>query len=520
MEAEEQQPRCHVKNDPTGLSAELWLTPESVDTSSETCCRGEHKEEKKSCSGSDNDGDWMSISETDPENGRGAIKSPVPSFEDGSKYTNFHDESCAEMARAVFPEESSSTSVPNDPNINDASKQFSVASSASGRSGSASESSCSSQRSEGIAQQKESFSIRVQMQFLHCHSRLSKVSAKTKAILFLLAASLLLMCVLSIAITLHQKRESIFGRHHPQLRPPCNSTLVGMPIRDDFMDHDKTLLPTMAPTTSAVGTIMERLDAILHDDTEFDPHFIQRSSPQYQAIVWMASELNLEDIDSNQQFLQLYVLATCYFAWDGKEWNVQSDEDDVFNSKWLTVVSVCDWMGVGCRNDTIVTSLSLPQRDLWGTIVSELGLLQSLRVLDLSNNQLRGSIPSELGRLAALQSLNLSNNQYLSGSFPLELTTLSSLESVLVQGNPDLSSGMRNFMPCDHTPPTLVADCGVPDNGVDENVPPKQAQILCPCCTECCHYTDPATNLKGGLVCLEHEPYIDQKSLAKSLEIP
>ncbi|CAM9490436.1 unnamed protein product [Ectocarpus sp. 12 AP-2014] len=69
-----------------------------------------------------------------------------------------------------------------------------------------------------------------------------------------------------------------------------------------------------------------------------------------------------------------------------------------------------------------------------GAIPAQLGALNKLTWLNLSNNHLSGSILKELGSLTKLTSLNLGNNK-LSGPIPKELGSLLNLEKLWLAGN-------------------------------------------------------------------------------------
>ena len=100
---------------------------------------------------------------------------------------------------------------------------------------------------------------------------------------------------------------------------------------------------------------------------------------------------------------------------------------------WDTGVRINDWVGVRGAAGR-VTSITLADQLLAGSIPAELGNLSKLTSLSLHDNALTGSIPAELGNLSSLTSLSLSNNA-LTGSIPAELGNLSSLTSLSLHDN-------------------------------------------------------------------------------------
>lgn len=115
---------------------------------------------------------------------------------------------------------------------------------------------------------------------------------------------------------------------------------------------------------------------------------------------------------------------------------VTEDPSRVLGSWVETDPTPCHWSGVVCARAR-VTSLFLPGKGLAGYIPSELGLLSSLRRLDLSGNNLSRPLPSHLFNATALVSVDLSNNS-LSGPVPDQIRALKNLSHL------DLSSNLFN----------------------------------------------------------------------------
>ncbi len=111
--------------------------------------------------------------------------------------------------------------------------------------------------------------------------------------------------------------------------------------------------------------------------------------------------------------------------WNGKNnWN----DDGVF---------LCDFTGITCDANYYVTEINLRNRGLKGVIPGEIGFLQYLEKIDLSDNELTGYLPSDF-RWAPLKSLDVSGNE-IRGIVPPKLCLQG------INGN-----GFKGDYNCDH----------------------------------------------------------------------
>ncbi|CAI8604914.1 unnamed protein product [Vicia faba] len=118
-------------------------------------------------------------------------------------------------------------------------------------------------------------------------------------------------------------------------------------------------------------------------------------------------------------------------------YSILSDPLSVFENWNYDDETPCSWHGIACSElgspntpDFFrVTSLILPNSQLLGSIAEDLGFIQNLHHIDLSNNFLNGSLPNSIFNSSQLQFLSLSNN-VISGKLP-ELVGLSTNLQIL-----------------------------------------------------------------------------------------
>ncbi|XP_049377476.1 LRR receptor-like serine/threonine-protein kinase RGI1 isoform X2 [Solanum stenotomum] len=109
--------------------------------------------------------------------------------------------------------------------------------------------------------------------------------------------------------------------------------------------------------------------------------------------------------------------------------------DSEFFQSWNLNSSECNWLGVSCINDMVVTQLNLGEKNITGTIPSTIICqLNNLTFIDLSNNNISGTIPLSLKDCSMLQHLDLFNNS-LSGRIPGELFGMKTLVNLYLNGN-------------------------------------------------------------------------------------
>jgi len=199
--------------------------------------------------------------------------------------------------------------------------------------------------------------------------------------------------------------------------------------------EEEALLSTSRQENGAYyGRLRQALISQLYNGS-YNPYiFLNPNSPQKLAMEWMAyvdtlhlpvgeasanSNSTMANVSEssghsmeNFRWVQRYALITMYFANGLGLGGVTMNNDTETNgtaalasTSWATQVGVheCQWgPTVACDDQERITSISLARNVLTSTIPREIGLLTSLRHLNMSGNLLTGSLPRELYGLTHL----------------------------------------------------------------------------------------------------------------------
>lgn len=121
------------------------------------------------------------------------------------------------------------------------------------------------------------------------------------------------------------------------------------------------------------------------------------------------------DAPTSSPLTQREALIDFYESTNGDGWNKKA--------QWLSLVDECEWYGIGCNSNGIVTTLILDNNNITGTIPESLGDLSLLREVELQDNSLTGTIPGSIGKLGVISAIDFSRNE-IGGTIPDSLGNL------------------------------------------------------------------------------------------------
>ena len=182
--------------------------------------------------------------------------------------------------------------------------------------------------------------------------------------------------------------------------------------------------PTAAPTMTNQLPDSELLQAI--KAVLVDPEPLQYSSTShFKAYIWMTADGSFVD-DDMDKMIQRYVVTLLYFS---------AQEGGAGPSFADASLDECDWYGVKCDDNDMVTELVWANQNLQGVLPEDIRLLApDLKHLDLAENSLYGELPEGLWELTELEYLYLHQNQF-TGTLSESVANLQDLNRLYLGDN-------------------------------------------------------------------------------------
>ena len=210
---------------------------------------------------------------------------------------------------------------------------------------------------------------------------------------------------------LNKLRDLNIGHNHLIGEIPSEIGLLGDLQKLD-LSYNEGLVGPVPEEIANLDNLLELLLQITNLCVPIDPLF-NRFVEQLSVFIGIRC--------SDTPNLDRDALVAFYHSTGGPNWTK--------NTNWLSKLPIGQWDGVVTNDEGKVIVLEPAANMLTGTIAPEIGQLDSLRNLTLSDNQLTGEIPAEIGQLASLEYLYLGNNS-LTGEIPAEIGQLGRLREL------------------------------------------------------------------------------------------
>lgn len=260
-----------------------------------------------------------------------------------------------------------------------------------------------------------------------------------------------------------QHLEVDCGGNNPELACDCCSQ-CWTESPTSHPTYSPTPLPTVHPTPmasespsiSAAPTAKCNMDRVsravflrsLLRDVPDPTLMVTEGSAQSRAWTWLLEEDDLYICPADSNVVQRYVMAVFYYSTLGDSWFSCANNDNTpcprgaDTYRWLTGANECNWFGIDCDKNGVVTGMVFDDNGLAGQIPTEISHLHRLEVLKLENGKIGGTLPTSLGNLTSLLELDLDFN-LLTGSIPQELSNAIQLQVLDLNNNYDLTGNIH-----------------------------------------------------------------------------
>ncbi len=188
-----------------------------------------------------------------------------------------------------------------------------------------------------------------------------------------------------------------------------------------------------------VLSVFKKTMMAAYDRHGLDKNLLDEITPQRQAMLWMASDNTVNEIEHTEK-LQRYVLAVLFYntnmvpsvhVEDPKAWKVATN--------WMSDAHTCDWMGVECNEAKQIIAIYLEGNRLSGGIPADLAIIADrIETLDFTDNimHMRDDDFEVFTSLSNLKTLLMDDNfLYHDKGLPPQFAAMTNLEKLRLSYN-------------------------------------------------------------------------------------
>lgn len=187
-----------------------------------------------------------------------------------------------------------------------------------------------------------------------------------------------------------------------------------------------------------LSILKNSLEAV-YDRHNLDADLLTYDSPQRQAMIWMAKDKNVNSVEHTEK-LQRFVLAVMFYSTNMIP-SVHVEEPGAWKiaDNWMTNAHSCDWMGVECNEDKVITAIFLENNRLSGKIPKDISIIgANIQSLDFTDNliHMRGDDYDAFLSLKNLKTLLMDDNfLFHDKGLPPQFGSLTNLEKMRLSYN-------------------------------------------------------------------------------------
>ena len=176
-----------------------------------------------------------------------------------------------------------------------------------------------------------------------------------------------------------------------------------------------------------------------YDRHGLDKNLLDEMTPQRQAMLWMASDKNVNTLEHTEK-LQRYVLAALFYSTNMVP-SVHVEDPKAWKSadNWMSDADSCDWMGVECNDENVIIAIYLEKNRLSGKIPVDIAIISNkIQTLDFTDNimHMRDDDFDSFQSLSNLRTLLMDDNYlFHDKGLPPQMTALTNLEKLRLSYN-------------------------------------------------------------------------------------